>query len=213
MLSKRREALTALPDHINHAEVKQVASTWAKERLNDRNTLLVDTETTGILSKDATTEICQISVINTKGQPVLSLLVNPGRPIPMVVQKIHGITSEDVRDTPTFKEIAPLLYSTFLGKHLVAYNASFDIHLIWHLFEKYKCPKPECEISCAMEQYAAWNGIWSPQKEDWKWQRLPKLSAGKAHDALTDCMSTLELMKLMAYVRKTDDSELLALDF
>jgi len=201
------------PDYINHAEVKQVASSWAKERLHDPRTLIVDCETTGLLSSDPDTEICQVSIINAKGQPVLSLLVNPGRPIPFVVQKIHGITSEDVKDAPNFKDISQLLYQIFQGKHVVAYNAAFDIHLIWHLLDKYKCPKPECEVSCAMEQYAAWNGIWSPKKESWKWQRLPKLAAGRAHDALTDCSSTLELMKLMAYERKTDDSELLALDF
>lgn len=200
-------------ESINYAEAKQHASTWAKERLHDRNTLIVDTETTGILRQDPDTEICQISVINSKGQPVLSLLLNPGRPIPMIVQKIHGITTEDVKDAPTFKEVSALLYQTFQGKHVVAYNAQFDIHLIWHLFEKYKCPKPECEVSCAMEQYAAWNNVWDPRKDDWKWQRLPHLAYGKAHDALTDCSSTLELLKLMAYERQTDDSELLALDF
>jgi hypothetical protein len=39
------------------------------------------------------------------------------------------------------------------------------------------------------------------------------LAYGKAHDALTDCMSTLELLKLMAYERQTDDTELVSLDF
>jgi DNA polymerase III epsilon subunit-like protein len=200
-------------ESINFAEVRQQASTWAKERLHDRNTIIVDTETTGILSQDPNTEICQLSVINTKGQPVLSLLVNPGRPIPLAVTKIHGISTEDVSSAPFFKDISYLLYQTFYKKHLVAYNAKFDIHLIWHLLEKYNCPKPECEISCAMEEYARWNGVWDERKEDFKWQRLPKLSAGKQHDALTDCASTLELMKLMAYERQTDDTELVSLDF
>ena len=200
-------------DTINFAECKQQASSWAKERLHDSSTLIVDTETTGILSQDPETEICQLSVINTKGQPVFSLLINPSRPIPMVVQKIHGIDNLDVKDAPSFKEIASLLYSLFQGKNIVAYNAAFDIHLIWHLFEKYKCPKPECTIHCAMEQYAAWNNVWDERKDNFKWQKLPKLAYGKAHDALTDCMSTLELLKLMAYERQTDDSELLALDF
>jgi hypothetical protein len=64
-----------------------------------------------------------------------------------------------------------------------------------------------------MEEYAKWNGIWDSRKEDYKWMRLPKLSYGKAHDALTDCASTLELMKLMAGERSTDDTELVSLDF
>lgn len=201
------------PTAFEFAEAKQRASTWAKERLHDRNTLIIDTETTGILKQDSTTEICQLSVINTKGQPVLSLLVNPGRPIPMVVQKIHGITSEDVKDAPTFKDLAPLLYQTFADKHLIAYNAGFDIHLLTHLFLKYKCPMPSFEAGCVMEEYAKWNGVWDPRKDDYKWQKLPKLAYGKAHDALTDCVSTLELLKLMAYERQTNDTELVSLDF
>jgi len=205
--------LGAAPDTINFAECKQKSSTWAKERLHDSKTLIVDTETTGILRQDPETEICQISVINTKGQPVLSMLLNPGRPIPFVVQKIHGITSEDVKDAPTFRDVSQLLYQTFTGKHVVAYNASFDIHLIWHLFDKYKCPKPDCEVSCAMLEYAAWNNVWDSRKDDFKWMKLPKLAYGKAHDALTDCASTLELMKLMAYERVTDDKDLIALEF
>ena len=203
----------ATKESINFAECKQQASTWAKERLHDRNTLIVDTETTGILRQDPETEICQLSVINTKGQPVLSILITPGRPIPMVDQKIFCITSEDIKDSPTFREIAPLLYQIFSGKHVIAYNAAFDIHLIWHLFEKYKCPKPDCEVGCVMEEYAKWNGIWDERKDDFKWQKLPKLAYGKAHDALTDCASTLELLKLMAYERQTDDTELVSLDF
>ena len=203
----------AVPETINFAECKQQSSTWAKERLHDSKTLIVDTETTGILKKDPETEICPISVVNTKGQPVLSLLLNPGRPIPMVVQKIHRITSEDVKDSPTFKDVSQLLYQTFSGKHVVAYNAAFDIHLIWHLFDKYKCPKPECKISCAMLEYAKWNGVWDPRKDDFKWMKLPKLAYGKAHDALTDCSSTLELLKLMAYERRTDNTDLIALNF
>lgn len=201
------------PTSYEYAEAKQQASSWAKERLHDRNTLIVDTETTGILNQDPTTEICQLSVVNTKGQPVLSLLVNPGRPIPLVVQKIHGISTEDVKDAPTFKDIAPLLYQTFQGKHLCAYNAAFDVHLICHLFQKYKCPQPEFEASCAMEEYAKWCGVWDPKRDKFKWQRLPKLAFGKAHDALTDCMSTIEVLRLMAYERQTDNSELVSLDF
>jgi DNA polymerase III epsilon subunit-like protein len=201
------------PTAFEYAEAKQKASTWAKERLHDRNTLIIDTETTGILSKEPETEVVQISIINTKGQPVLSLLVNPGRPVPLVVQKIHGITTEDVRDAPTFKDIAPLLYQTLEGKHLVAYNAKFDIHLVCHLFQKYKCPIPKFEVSCAMEEYSKWCGVWWSSKDSYRWQKLPKLAYGKAHDALTDCMSTLELLKLMAYERQTDDTELVSLDF
>ena len=193
--------------------MKQRASTWAKERLHDRNTLIIDTETTGILKQDPETEVVQISIINTKGQPVFSALVKPARPIPLKLVGIHGISNEDVLDAPSFSDIAPLLYKVLEGKHLIAYNAAFDIHLLCHLLQKYKCPQPKFEVGCVMEEYAKWNGVWDSRKDDYKWQKLPKLAYGKAHDALTDCVSTLELLRLMAYERQTDDTELVSLDF
>jgi hypothetical protein len=64
-----------------------------------------------------------------------------------------------------------------------------------------------------MEEYSKWCGVWWSSKDSYRWQKLPKLAYGKAHDALTDCMSTLELLKLMAYERQTDDTELVSLDF
>jgi len=57
---------------------------------------------------------------------------------------------------------------------------------------------PEFEVSCAMEQYAKFVGDWSTAKGDYRWQKLPKLAYGQAHDSLVDCQSTLLLMKKMA---------------
>jgi len=83
------------------------------------------------------------------------------------------------------------------GKHIVAFNAGFDVHLLVHLMGKYNIPVPEFEVSCAMEMYAQFVGEWSKVKGDYKWQKLPKLAYGSAHDSLVDCQSTLLLMKKM----------------
>ncbi len=177
---------------------KQEMATWAKERLADPNTLIVDVETTGILARDPETEIVQIAMIDRDGRPVLAALVNPGRPIPLVTQKIHGIDDRAVKDCPPWSVIGDLAAGTMEGKHIVCFNAGFDVHLITHLFQKHKVRLPDFEVSCAMEAYAAWVGQWSKSKNDYKWQSLPKLAFGTAHDALTDCASTLLLLKKMA---------------
>ena len=77
---------------------KEEAIRWAKERLADPNTVIVDTETTGILSRDPETKIVSLSMINNKGQVILGALVNPERPIPLEAQKVHGIEDRDVKD-------------------------------------------------------------------------------------------------------------------
>lgn len=186
---------TPTPEQIEQA--KEEAITWCKERLADPNTLILDTETTGILSKDPTVEICQISIINTAGKPVLSMLLKPNAKMGEEAFGKHGITNEMVAESPTFEEAAPILSRIIGGKHLVAYNASFDVHLIVHLFGKYGIEAPDFEASCCMEAYSKWCGNWQSSKKDWKWHKLPQLAFGQAHDALTDCQSTLLLMKRM----------------
>lgn len=189
---------TAAPTEEQQLEKKQEAILWARERLDDPDTLIVDTETTGLLSKDPETKIVSLSMINTKGQVVLAGLVNPERPIPLEVQKIHGITDRDVKDAMPWSVIGDIAAYQMRNKHIVAFNAGFDIHLMIHLLGAYGVPVPEFDVSCAMEMYSQFVGEWSKGKSDYKWQRLPKLAFGKAHDSLVDCQSTLLLMKKMA---------------
>lgn len=189
---------TPTPTSGEHLKKKEEAIKWARERLHDPNTLILDVETTGMLKDDPETEIVSFSLINMKGQVVLSSLVNPGRPIPLVVQKIHGVEDRDVKDAMPWAVIGDILAYQMTNKHVVAYNAGFDIHLVVHLCGKYGIPIPEFDVSCAMEYYSQFVGEWSKQKGDYKWQRLPKLAYGSAHDSLVDCQSTLLLLKKMS---------------
>lgn len=52
-------------------------------------------------------------------------------PIPPESTAIHGITDEDVKDCPTFKEIAKSLATQIEGCDLAGYNSNrFDIPLL-----------------------------------------------------------------------------------
>ena len=181
-----------------HQLKKEEAITWAKARLADPNTVIVDVETTGILSRDPETKIVSLSMINTKGQIILASLVNPERPIPLVAQKVHKIEDQDVKGAMPWGVIGDIAAYQMIGKHVVCFNAGFDVHLMVHLFGQYNIPVPEFEVSCAMEYYSQFVGEWSKAKKDYKWQKLPKLAYGQAHDSLVDCQSTLLLLKKMA---------------
>jgi DNA polymerase-3 subunit epsilon len=137
-------------------------------------------------------------MINAKGQVVLASLVNPERPIPLVAQNIHKIEDRDVKDSLPWSVVGDLVSMLMANKHIVCFNANFDVHLIIHLLNSYNIPLPEFEVSCAMEFYSQFVGEWSKSKGDYKWQRLPKLAYGQAHDSLVDCQSTLLLLKKMA---------------
>ena len=183
------------PDHLTK---KKEAIKWAKERLSDPNTLIVDVETTGLLKNDPETKIVSISMINAKGQVVLASLVNPERPIPLTAQKIHRIEDRDVKNSLPWSAVGDMASMLMANKHIVCFNAGFDVHLIIHLLNSSGIPLPDFDVSCAMEYYAQFVGEWSKSKGDYKWQRLPKLAYGQAHDALVDCQSTLLLLKKMA---------------
>ncbi len=187
-----------VPTQDQHQLKKEEAIKWAKTRLADPNTVIVDVETTGILSKDPETKIVSLSMINTKGQIILASLVNPERPIPLEAQKVHKIEDRDVKGSMPWGVIGDLAAFQMAGKHVVCFNAGFDVHLMVHLFGQYNIPIPEFEVSCAMEMYSQFVGEWSKAKKDYKWQRLPKLAYGQAHDSLVDCQSTLLLLKKMA---------------
>ena len=178
--------------------------------------MIIDLESTGILRQDPNTEIVQLCVVNTAGRPVLAMMLKPDRPMGAEVQAIHGITNEMVQDKPFFLQVAKVIGAYLEGKHVVAYNADFDIALLMHMFDKYDEPRPKiANASCAMDQYSAWVGEWSKKKNDVKWQKLPNLSGMASHDALSDCVSTLKVMQKMAglFDEATENADLIELDF
>ena len=186
------------PTKEEQLKTKAEVETWARERLADPKTLFVDVETTGLPSRDPKTEIVSIAMTDNEGRVVLAGLVNPGRPIPLEAQKVHGIDDRAVKDSPPFKVLGNIIAGLMEGKHVVCYNAGFDIHLLVTLFQRYDINLPEYDVSCAMEQYSAYVGDWTKSKGDYKWQKLPHLAFGKAHDALVDCESTRLLLMKMA---------------
>ena len=201
---------------LNQPLTKQQAKEWAIARLSDPNTVIIDCETTGILRQDPNTEIVQFSAVNTSGRPILTMMLKPDRPMSAEVQGIHGITNEMVADKPFFLQVAKIIAKYLEGKHIVAYNADFDIALLVHMFQKYDEPMPKfAGASCAMDQYSAWVGEPSKKKDGPKWQKLPNLSGLPGHDALSDCLSTLKVMQKMAglFDEVAQDANMIDIDF
>ncbi len=98
----------------------------------DRPLVVFDLETTGI--DPATDRIVEIAAvrIETDGQrEARTRRVNPERPIPPDATAVHGIRDEDVRDAPTFRQIARALLRWIDGADLAGYNiARFDLPLL-----------------------------------------------------------------------------------
>jgi len=180
-------------------EYKENASKWARERLADSSTVILDLESTGLLREDPETEIAQICILDIYGRPLFSMLLKPSQPMTEKVIGIHHISNEQVINQPIFPQIAKIISFILKDKHVVAFNAEFDWVLLLHMFKKYELPKPEVAgISCCMDRYSEWCGEWSTRKNGFKWQRLPNFLGEDNHDAQVDCRNTLKAMQKMA---------------
>ena len=102
-------------------------------KLNINKPLVVfDLETTGLdLVNDRIIQISYIKVMPNGEEKRASIFVNPGKPIPPLVQELTGITNERVKDEKTFKEIAKDLEKEFTGCDFAGFNSNrFDVPML-----------------------------------------------------------------------------------
>ncbi len=95
-----------------------------------------DLEATGLnISSDRIVEIGIIKINTDNTEERYSARINPEIPIPKDITEIHGISDEDVADSPTFKILAPKI-AEFIGESdLAGYNSNkFDIPLLLEEF-------------------------------------------------------------------------------
>jgi DNA polymerase-3 subunit epsilon len=203
------------PTTEEFAEMKEAAARWAQERLSDPKSVVIDCETSGILRMDPDTEVCQLAITDTKGKPLFCMLLKTANPMSDEVIGIHGITNEQIVGQPIFPQVAKMIAFVLEGKHVMAFNADFDIALLVHLFKKYQIPVPKFEASCVMDKYSEWKGEWNDKKAGVRWQKLPNLSGMPAHDAFSDCVSTLKVIEMMAnkYDPAAVEADTINLDF
>lgn len=102
-------------------------------QLNLKNPLVFfDLETTGInITNDRIVEISYLKVKPDGSEECRTRRVNPQIPIPQQATAVHGITDEDVKDCPAFKEIAKSLAAQIEGCDLAGFNSNrFDIPML-----------------------------------------------------------------------------------
>lgn len=94
--------------------------------------IFFDLETTGVnIMTDRIVELSLIKVYPNGDEEVKSRRLNPEMPIPPQATAIHHITDEDVKDAPTFKQVAKDLARIFEGCDVAGFNSNrFDIPLL-----------------------------------------------------------------------------------
>lgn len=92
--------------------------------------IFYDTETTGVQSKRD--RVIEIAFYDPTLDKSYEKLINPGVPIPSDATRIHGISDEMVKDSPSFDQIITEIEEFCSGEVvLIAHNNdSFDIHFL-----------------------------------------------------------------------------------
>ena len=172
-----------------------------------KDTIIIDTETTGLLSARATSlefqpHLIEIYIlrIDSKNKFVADLdaLVKPPVPIPDFITKITGINDLMVAKEPTFADIAKDVLKICKGtKTFVAHNASFDYNIVvneYRRIDNKKFSKLKFDFFCTVEQSFDLKGYRLKNLE------LYEILTGKTfitnqHRAKADVLATFENYK------------------
>lgn len=165
-------------------------------KLNLKNPIIFfDLETTGInVASDRIVEISYLKVDLNGNESSRTLRVNPGRPIPQEASNIHGISDDDVKDSPGFNEVGKTIARDFEGCDLAGYNSvKFDIPLLAEEFLR-----ADIEIDLQRRKFVDVQIIFM-KMEQRTLSAASKFFLGKelkdAHSAEADTMATYEILQ------------------
>ena len=97
--------------------------------------IFLDTETTGLSTAD-NDRIVEIACIETKDLVatgnVFHKIINPKRDVPEAAVRIHGFTTDFLKDKELFENIADEFLNFIDRKKIIIHNANFDLNFINH---------------------------------------------------------------------------------
>lgn len=164
-----------------------------------------DLEATGLnLGSDRIVEIAILKVLPDGSQEIKCMRLNPEMPIPYETSIIHNIFDKDVKDAPTFKDVAQELAVFLNDADLAGYNSNkFDIPLLMEEFLRAKI-----DFDIESRRFVDVQNIFH-QMEQRTLKAAYKFYCGKdienAHSAEADIRATYEV--LLAQLEKYKDTE------
>jgi len=94
------------------------------------NEIFLDTETTGLSTNDKH-KIVEIACIETNDltptKRIFHKIINPQRDVPQEAYKVHGFSTDFLKDKETFDKIAEEFINFIKNKKIIIHNASFDL--------------------------------------------------------------------------------------
>ena len=161
----------------------------------NRPIVFLDLETTGInVATDRIIEICLIKVHPDGSEETMTERINPTIPVSEQAFEIHGISNEDLKDKPTFAELANA-FAQFIGNaDLSGYNAiKFDIPLLVEEFLR-----ADIDFDAKSRKLVDVQNIFhkmEPRNLSAAYKFYCEKELDNAHSAEADTMATYEILK------------------
>lgn len=188
---------------------RDCAIVWARAVLAAPDLRIIDTETTGLGVND---EVIALAIIDAAGDTRYQSLFKPTAPIAPEATAVHGLDAAGLAHAPAWADQWWIIQPYLSDALLLGYNSRFDHRLIAQTCDRYGLAgAPARSWSCAMEQYAAFAGVWHPHYDNWRYHSLTTAllnSGGRieaAHTALGDARATLFVLESMAAAHHSGD--------
>lgn len=159
-----------------------------------RPIIFFDLETTGTdTSNDRIVEISMVKVAPDGEKTIKTRRINPEMPIPAEATAVHHITDEDVKDCPTFKQIAKSLKAFMEGCDFGGFNSNrFDLPVLVEEFLR-----AEVDVDFRKRRYIDVQNIFHKKEERtliaaYRFYCNKDLEA--AHSAEADTLATYEVL-------------------
>lgn len=175
---------------------------------DEDDVVIFDTETTGVDDIDEVMSIAVITLSSGKNLlPEENVFICPTN-LNMAdkASHVHGLTSDFMKDKPSFPEVYDVIAEALHGKVWIAYNTQFDQRMLDLMCGRYDLPPivPVATID-AMELYGRFGLDWS-ENVDTNWRKAKLVDATDhfgievkdAHNAYGDILMTRLLMHAMA---------------
>ncbi len=101
-----------------------------------KDLIVFDIESTGLdIAKDRIIELSMLKIRPDGSRESKTWVVNPGIWIPLESSKIHGFFNDDVKDKPSFEDLAQEIFDFIGDADLAGYNSNrFDIPVLVEAF-------------------------------------------------------------------------------
>ena len=165
--------------------------------LAGQRVVVVDVETTGWnTASDCIVEVACVTIDDGAVTDTWSSLLQPGRPVPFVATRIHGITDAMLMSAPLPAAVAKPFRDHCGGAVLAIHNAGFDLPFLGALLRRHGAAPV---FNPVIDTLGLARGLFGPSGNSLgELTRRHGIALDSAHRALGDARATAELLRMLA---------------